>query len=59
MNPCVKRFCGPYRAVEDPHTPQISKNFKTFPNINDVEMSEQPPPKKARVARGKSDGKYL
>jgi hypothetical protein len=39
-----------------------SKNFPIISKhlINDhVEMSEKPPPKKARVARGKSDGKYL
>jgi hypothetical protein len=44
--------------------PSHTTNSKKFPNsskqlINDyVEMSENPPPKKARVARGKSDGKY-
>jgi hypothetical protein len=32
MSPCVKRFCGPWEAVEGPHTPQIPKNFRTVPN---------------------------
>jgi hypothetical protein len=48
---------GPSKALtlhkfqKNPHTP---KNL-----INDhVEMSEKSPPKKARVPRGKSDGKY-
>jgi len=45
--------------------PSHTTNPKNSPNkfkhlINDhVEMSEKSPPKKARVARGNSDGKYL
>ena len=44
----------PLEGLRRPHTPQI-------PNIpsHQVKMSDKPPSKKPKVARGKSDGKYL